>query len=227
MWENFFLWIEEKIWKTNLKKLLLAKITSIKKGTGLNLYLQKLFTARFCMTIKIISYRITSNKRRGRSFNFPHFLGGVYSREAFITKYRKNYNSIYQRQWFRCLLLSEKRHSLLHQRLESVIISNELGRQGSFNTSSCDINCCLPFWQDSPSLKQWIKPSSEPLVLRLKPHDLNELKKGGGGGGGRLFEGGVYKIICEKRGAFIRGRRFLEVGRLFEAIRYAQKKLGT
>ena len=35
-----------------------------------------------------------------------------------------------------------------------------------------------------------------------------------------LFEGGVYKIICEKRGAFIRGRRFLEVGRLFEAIRY-------
>ena len=31
---------------------------------------------------------------------------------------------------------------------------------------------------------------------------------------------GVYKIICEKRGAFIRGRRFLEVGHLFEAIRY-------
>ena len=37
---------------------------------------------------------------------------------------------------------------------------------------------------------------------------------------GRLFEGGVYKIIGEKGGTFIRGRRFLKVGRLFEAIRY-------
>ena len=30
-----------------------------------------------------MTYRIASNKRRGRSFNFWHFLGGVYSREAF------------------------------------------------------------------------------------------------------------------------------------------------
>ena len=89
--------------------------------------------------------------------------------------------------------------SAASQCLESVIRSNGLGRPGSFNTSSCDINCCLPFWQGSRSLKQWIKPSSEPLVLRFKPHDLNELGKGGGGGGGRLFEGGVYS-----KGAFIK-----------------------
>ena len=57
---------------------------------------------------------------------------------------------------------------------ESVIRSNGLGRSGSSNTSSCDINCSLPFWQGSTSFK----PSSEPLVLRFKPHDLNELKKG-------------------------------------------------
>ena len=147
------------------------------------------------------------------------FKGGVYTREAFIKKYRKNYNFIYQRQSFRRLLLSEKRHYLLHKRLEYVIRYNGLGRSGSFNTSSCDINCSLPFWQGSPSLKQWIKPSSEPWVLRFKPHDFNVLKKGG-----RLFEGGVYKIIWEKRGAFIRGRRFLEVGRLFEAIRYIKTR---
>ena len=83
-------------------------------------------------------------------------------------KIQKSYNSIYQRQWFR-LLLSEKRHYLLHQRLN-------LRRPDSSNTLSCKINCSLPFWQGSPTLKQWIKPSSEPLVLRFKPYDLNELE---------------------------------------------------
>ena len=37
------------------------------------------------------------------------FKGGVYTREAFITKYRKSYNSIYQRR----RLLSEKRHYII------------------------------------------------------------------------------------------------------------------
>ena len=46
-------------------------------------------------------------------------------------------------------------------------------------------------------------------MLRFKPHDLNELEKnGGGGGGGRLFEGGVYKIIREKRGRLFEGGVF-------------------
>ena len=94
---------------------------------------------------------------------------------------------------------------------ESVIRSNGLERSGSSNTSSCDINCSLPFWQGSPSLKQWIKPSSEPLVLSLNSnHTIWMSWKRGS-----LFEGGVYKIIWEKMGAFIQGRRFLEVGRLF------------
>ena len=35
------------------------------------------------LTLKFFEYRITSNKRRGRSFNFLHFWWGVYSREAF------------------------------------------------------------------------------------------------------------------------------------------------
>ena len=135
-------------------------------------------------------YRIASNKRRGRSFNFWHFFlggrGGVYSREAFtrgrcLLQNTEKITILYQRQWFRRLLLSENQNYLLHQRLESVIRSNGLGRSGSANTSNCDINCSLPFWQGSPSLKQWIKTSSEPLVLRFKPHDFNELEKGGGG----------------------------------------------
>ena len=91
---------------------------------------------------------------------------------------------------------------------ESVIRSNGLGRSGSSNTSSCDINCSLPFLQGSPSFK----PSSEPLVLRFKPHDLKELKKGA------FIQRGVYKIIAE-------GGFFFEAGRLFEAIRYWRKNL--
>ena len=43
--------------------------------------------------IFIKGYLIASNKRRGRLFK-----GGVYTREAFITKIRESYNSIYQRQ---------------------------------------------------------------------------------------------------------------------------------
>ena len=145
------------------------------------------------------------------------FKGGVYTREAFIKKYRKNCNSIINVNDFVIFFYSKNGIICFinDQRLESVIRSNGLGRSGSSNTSSCDINCSLSFWQGSPSLKQWIKPFFEPFVLRFKPHDLNQLE------GGRLFEGGVYKIIWEKRGAFIRGRRFLEVGHLFEAIRYA------
>ena len=45
-----------------------------------------------------VSYRIALNKRQGRSFNFLHFLGGRLFEEAFITKCREIYNSIYQRQ---------------------------------------------------------------------------------------------------------------------------------
>ena len=70
----------------------------------------------------------------------------------------------------------------------------------------------LTFWQGSPSLKQWIKqPSSEPLVLRFKPHDLNELEK----------EGGVYKIIWEKKGAFSRGRAFIQSNTVEELLFYS------
>ena len=98
--------------------------------------------------------------------------GGVYY------KIEKKLHFYISMSMIRCLLLSEKQHFLLHQHLESVIRLNGLGRSGSSNTLSCDINCSLPFWQGSPSLKQWIKPSFEPLFFRFKPHDLNKWENG-------------------------------------------------
>ena len=151
-------------------------------------------------------YRIASNKRRGRSFNSWHFWGGrlfkggVYTREAFITKYRKvtilyiNVNDFVV-FFYPALSASSTFESM-----------NGLGRLDSSNTSSCDINCSLPFWQGAPSLKQWTmnQTSRRRVVLitfvfisyvhsRGRSFPLKKMR--GGGGGGRLFEGGVYKKI--------------------------------
>ena len=68
---------------------------------------------------------------------------------------------------------------------ESVIRSNGLGRSGSSNTSSCDINCStfLTRFTFFETVNQTVF-----RTIRFKPRDLNE--KGAG----------VYKIIREKSG---------------------------
>ena len=123
-----------------------------------------------------LQYRIASNKRRGRSFNFWHFLGGVYSREVF-TRGRRLLKNTEKLQFYISTSMISSSSSIRKTTLSASSTSGIC----SSNTSSCDINSSLPFWQGSPSLKQWIKPSSEPLVLSLKPHHLNELESGGGG----------------------------------------------
>ena len=97
-----------------------------------------------------------------------------------------------------------------------MISSSSSIRKTALSASSTSRICSLPFWQGSPSLKQWIKPSSEPLVLRFKPHDLNKLEKGwgGGGGGGVIRKGRLENNMSKKGGVysregFSRGRAFI------------------
>ena len=135
------------------------------------------------------NYHIASNKRRGRSFNFWHFLGGVYSREAFT--------------WGRRLLKNTEK--LQFYISASMISSSSSIRKTALSASTTfleTVNQTI-FWTTSVKIEttrfEWVGKVGEGAFIRR----------------------GVHKTILKKRGAFIRGRRFLEVGRLFEAIRYA------
>ena len=154
-------------------------INDIKDGYCYKLY----FVAFYCEVWNTVLLRLNVG---GRSFNFWQFLAGVYFK---IQKKKL--------QFYISTSLISSSSSMLKTALSAS------------STLSCDINCSLPFWQGSPSLKQWIKqPSSELLVLRFKPHDLNELEK----------ERGVYKIIWEKKGAFSRGRAFIQSNTVEELL---------